>query len=69
MVGVDGISTKFVKASPVCMAMLLAKLINRSIVSATFPDCWKSAIVTPIPKSRTGSSLSNFRPISVLSVF
>ena len=68
-VGVDGIPTKFVKASPVCMVMLLAKLINRSITSATFPDCWKSAIVMPIPKSRTGSLLSNFCPMSVLPVF
>ena len=68
-VGVDGIPAKFVKASPVNMAMLVPKLTNKSILSGTFPDAWKSAIVTPIPKSQTGSSLSNFRPISVLPVF
>jgi len=35
----------------------LIKLINKSIVSATFPYCWKSTIVTPVPKLHTGSSL------------
>ena len=49
--------------------MLVTKLINKSILSGVFPDCWKSAIVTPILKSQTDSSLSNFRPISVLPVF
>ena len=68
-VGVDGIPAKFVKASPLCLAVLLTKLINKSISSAVFPDCWKSAVVTPIPKSRNSSSLSNFRPISVLPIF
>ena len=56
--GVDGIPTKFVKASPVNVAVLVAKLINKSILSAVFPDCWKAAIVTPVPKPRTGSSLA-----------
>ena len=30
-VGVDGIPTKFIQASPHCMALLLTKLINKSI--------------------------------------
>ena len=30
-VGFDGIPAKFVKASPLCMAVLLTKLINKSI--------------------------------------
>ena len=48
-VGVDGI---LIKASPLSMAVLLTKLINKSISSAVLP------IVTPIPKSYNGSSLS-----------
>ena len=37
-VGIDGIPTKYVKASPLCMAVLLTKLINKSISSAVFAN-------------------------------
>lgn len=68
-VGVDRISTKFIKASTFNMAILLTKLINKSITSKTFPDIWKTAVVIPVQKSNQNSSLSNFRPISILPVF
>jgi len=38
-VGVDGIPAKFIKASPLNIAVLMTKLINKSILSAIFPDC------------------------------
>ena len=65
----DRISTKFIKASLFNMAILLTKLINKSITSNTFPDIWKSAVVIPVQKSTQNSSLSNFRPISILPKF
>ena len=68
-VGVDNISTKFIKASPGGMAVLLTRLINKSITLHAFPDVWKNAIVVPVHKSTQSSSLSNFRPISILPVF
>jgi len=68
-VGVDNISTKFIKASPGGMAVLLTKLINKSIMSHTFPDTWKKAVVVTVQKSNQSSSLSNFCPISILPVF
>ena len=68
-VGVDNISTKFIKASPGGMAVLLTRLVNKSITSHTFPDTWKNAVVVPVQKSTQSSSLSNFRPISILPVF
>ena len=37
-VGVDNISTKFIKASPGGVSVLLTRLINKSIMSHTFPD-------------------------------
>ena len=49
--GVDAIPTRFIKASPVSMASLLMRLINKSISCSVFPDCWKSAIVTPVLKT------------------
>ena len=47
-VGIDDISTKFIRVSPQCMAVLITKLINKSILSSSFPNCWKAAIVTPV---------------------
>ena len=68
-VGVDNISTKFIKASPGGMSVLLTRLINKSITLHAFSDVWKNAIVVPVQKSTQSSSLSNFRPISILPVF
>ena len=65
----DAIPTRFIKASPVDMATLLVRLINKSILCSLFPDCWKSAIVTPVLKSSKNISLTNFCPISILPVF
>ena len=50
-VGVDRISTKFIKASPGGMAVLLTRLINKRITLHAFPDVWKNAIVVPVHKS------------------
>ena len=52
-VGVDGISTHFIKASPYGMTVVLTKLINKSILTCTFPDMWQTAIVTPVQKSKS----------------
>jgi len=64
--GADGVSARFVKASPY-MVRLITVLINRCIESSTVPRQWKQAIVTPVPKVKHCTSLSHFRPISVLS--
>jgi len=65
-VGVDDISTKFIKASPGGIALLLTRFINKSITLHAFPDAWKNAIVVPVQKSTQSFSLSNFHPISIL---
>ena len=67
--GVDNIPTRFIKASPGGMAVLLTRLINKSITLHVFPAIWKNAVVVPVKKSVQSSSLSNFRPISILPVF
>ena len=65
--GADGLPTWFVRASPY-MARLVTVLINKCIESSSVPFQWKQAIVTPVPKCKHCTSLSNFRPISVLPV-
>jgi hypothetical protein len=36
--------------------------------TCTFPDLWKQAKVTPIPKLNNATDPKDFRPISVLPV-
>ena len=64
--GCDNLPIRFIKACPEAMSGLLTKLINKGILTGKFPELWKSAIVTPVQKSRDSSALSNFRPVSVL---
>ena len=47
----------------------LTYLINCSINKGIFPDELKTAKVIPIYKSGDKTSIENYRPISVLSVF
>ena len=63
--GTDGLSARFIKASP-CMARLVTVLINKCVDSSIVPLQWKQAIVTPVPKCKQCTSLTNFRPTSVL---
>ena len=47
----------------------LTNIINRYLTKGVFPDSVKKAHVKPIPKEGDKCNLSNYRPISVLSVF
>ena len=46
----------------------MTHLFNLSIKLGELPDVWKTARVSPIPKSRNQSGARNYRPISLLSV-
>ena len=65
--GADGIPTQFIRASPY-MARLVTVLVNKCIESSSVPFQWERAVVTPVPKCKQCTSLSHFRPISVLPV-
>lgn len=45
----------------------LTYLINNSLEEGIFPDCLKTAKITPIHKSGETTNIQNFRPISQLS--
>lgn len=67
-VGHDGIGMDML--SPIChqIAPFLAHILNFSLSSGTFPSIWKAANVIPLPKKPNPTSLSQFRPISILPV-
>ena len=62
---------------PVSLLKILSSIIakpseilyNLSFSSGTVPDSFKMARVIPVYKSGSSSSLSNYRPISLLSIF
>ena len=45
--------------------MPLTHIYNTSLRTASFPDRWKSATITPIPKVKVVSELGELRPISL----
>ena len=51
------------------IAQPLAKLVNLSFETGIFPDKLKVGKVNPLYKKGTCDNLSNYRPISILSVF
>ena len=42
---------------------------NKSLENAKFPNCLKSANITPVFKNSVRTSKNNYRPISILPVF
>lgn len=56
----DKLPIRFVKTCPEAMGRLLTVLVNKSISTGKFPELWKSAIVTPVQKSRDSSVMTNF---------
>ena len=55
------------KDSADVIAKSLTTIFNKSILSGSFPDDMKIAIVSPIYKSDCKSKPTNYRPVSVLS--
>ena len=67
--GHDCFPTKVLKAVIECIAQPLVDICNLSFSSAVFPDKLKIAKICPIYKCEDKKIVSNYRPISILSVF
>lgn len=65
--GVDGIPPYIIKGVANLIAPVLAWIFNLSLDSASFPECWKTALVSPIPKKGDLHDVKNYRPVSVLN--
>jgi hypothetical protein len=65
--GNDGLTTRLLKAARDVLAGPLTHLFACSISSCSLPEKWKQAVIVPIPKV-SNPSVSDFRPISLLSI-
>ena len=64
----NGIPSKFQKVASCFVSEWLSKFFNKCMTAGEFPDSWKIAHITPIPKVHSPRSSSEYRPISVLPV-
>jgi hypothetical protein len=67
-VGLDGLSSVFLKGLAAGIAFPLMLIFSQSFQSGQLPDVWKTAIVTPIHKKGLVCDINNYRPISLTSV-
>ena len=67
--GQDGISAKMLKSTAASITLsIILLLFNKSISTWKIPKAWKVSSVIPIPKGSNPTSVSNYRPISLLPV-
>jgi len=66
--GADGFPSILFKSCGLALAAPVCLLINRCIRERFIPSDWKVAIVTPVNKIPSPLLVSDYRPISVLSV-
>ena len=67
-IGPDSINPRLLKEGCGILKSPLCRLFNMSIELGIFPNAWKLANVTPVFKKDCPSNVSNYRPISLISV-
>lgn len=67
--GYDGISSKILKLCSMAISEPLSYICNMSIMTGAFPDRLKYAVIKPLYKKGDKVDITNYRPISMLTVF
>ena len=60
------LSSKVLKDALVCLIDQFKFILNLSFDKGIFPDSWKMAQITPLPKDGDLTCCNNYRPVSLL---
>ena len=63
---IDNISSKVLKDALIHLLDQFKYILNMSFTTGKFPDSWKIAQITPLPKEGDPTCCNNYRPISLL---
>ena len=66
--GPDNIPGRLLKIASDILSPSLTEIFNKSLSTGSYPDDWKMAKVMPIYKHGRITELSNYRPISIISI-
>ena len=67
--GIDGVHNMLIKKAGQQFENFLRKLFNMSLSVGYVPQCWKVAVVVPLPRpGKDLSSVGGYRPVSLLPV-
>jgi len=64
--GVDRLPQSFIKSAFSILGPFIRDIFNESLRTSTFPELWNQSIVIALNKVPSPTSLSDFRPISLL---
>jgi hypothetical protein len=67
--GYDGISSNILKLCSAFISAPLSYICNMSIITGVFPERLKYAVIKPLYKKGDKVDITNYRPISMLTVF
>jgi hypothetical protein len=67
--GYDEITSKTVKACSALISHPLVHICNHSLYTGIFPDCLKMSVIRPLYKKDDKTSMTNYRPVSLLTTF
>ncbi|KAJ4430427.1 hypothetical protein ANN_22643 [Periplaneta americana] len=64
--GIDNINITLLYKIIDVILPTVTHIFNASIMTGSYPSLWKMALVKPLPKSNTPSTVNQYRPISIL---
>jgi hypothetical protein len=69
IIAANGIPAKIIKCSKSVIAPQITSIVNMSLDQSVFPDKLKKAQLTPLYKKNDPLLKTNYRAVSVLSIF
>ncbi len=66
--GPDQISTASLEYCAYEPAPILPDIFNCSLARQKVPECFKTAVIVPVPKKPNSSCLNDYRPVALTSV-